>query len=133
MKNRNAAISQERIDTLKLVVDQAFEWCDIQNLHGFRIRAFDFRDDGEKGGFCFTGGGIGGKNEIVVCIKNDLGGGDLYGTKGFPSACVDEILHKGREAVKDIGAAHGVLLSGKRKHPARAEIGQRKDVLVFIL
>lgn len=126
MKDGDTAIAEKHIDAFKLVVDQAFQRCDIQHLDRFCHRAFDLRDDGEEGRFRLTRCGIRGQNQVVVGVKDDLGGGDLNGAQCLPSACIDEILHERGKTMEYVFGAHGLLLSEK-ENSARAENGHRRD------
>ena len=124
MKNGNSAVAQKRVDALKLVVDQAFQGRYIENVNRFRKRAFHFADDGKKDGLRFSRSRIGGKDQIVVGVKNNFCRFDLNGTNGFPPVCINKILYERGKAIENLGRIHEINLS--KKNSARA-VGRRRN------
>ena len=113
----DARLGTQVIRPQKLIVDQRLERADVDRPHRSGRILKKLGEDGEKGSLRLAGSGGGTQQHVVIGIENGIPRRHLNGTQRLPVIAVDEILHKGRIAVKYIHGAAFFPGCGRR-HPS---------------
>ena len=85
----------------ELVVDERLERADVERAHAGRRVLVKEGEDGEERRLGFARGGRGREKDVLVGVKDRLGGSNLNGAQVLPRMVVDKVLHKRCKAVKD--------------------------------
>ena len=99
MRHGNGGCGKKLLHTGKLIVDQAFQGCNIQNADPLTRRGIFIKigKDREKGGLCLSGGGRSREEKIVLTFKDHTRGIQLCFTQTFPAVGIDIFADKGRK------------------------------------
>ena len=101
MGDGNAGLVAQLGDAPELVVDEGFERRDIDDADGLGHIVAELRKNGEKRRLCLAGSGLGRQQEVVLRMKEDIGGGDLDFAEMIPAAAIDKFPHKRAVFVKN--------------------------------
>ena len=97
----NVRFLAQLVQPLELVVDEGFQRPDVDRAHRGRGIFAELGENGEERCLCLSRSGGRTKQQVVVGVENDIAGGDLNRTEGFPVVLIDIVLQKRRIAVKN--------------------------------
>ena len=97
----NVRFLAQLVQPLELVVDEGFQRPDVDRSHRGRGIFAELGENGEERCLCLSRSGGRTKQQVVVGVENDIAGGDLNRTEGFPVVLIDIVLQKRRIAVKN--------------------------------
>ena len=94
MRDGDTGLVAKLGDASELVVDEGFERRDIDDPDGLRHIVVELRKNGEKRRLGLAGSGLGRQEEIILRVKENIGGGDLDLAEMVPAAGIDKLPHK---------------------------------------
>ena len=93
-KNRNTGLFTDLIETAKLVVDESLQRGNIKNANCAGGVFVQQRENREKGGLGFPGGGGCCQKNIVFCTENSITCSILDAAKCLPAGAIDIVLNE---------------------------------------
>ena len=106
--NGNIGLDAKVLKAHELVVDERFEWADIDGTDACRRVLPEIGEDGEERGLRFAGRSLRGEQHVLIGVEDGFCSRHLDGAKALPVVVVDEVLHERRVAIED---AHSVYCS----------------------
>ena len=100
--DRNFRLPAEVVEPLELVVDERFQWTDVEGADRTGRILEEEGQNREEGRFRLAGGGGGGEQEVGVGVKDRVTCGDLDCAQRLPAVAVDELPDERGVALKDL-------------------------------
>ena len=107
MRHANSTFIQQLVHAIELIVDQTFQWRDIDDTDALRRIFPKISDDWKESSLCFAACCPGGQQQMMIGKKQRFRRRHLDRTQAVPVVTVNIFADKIRKAVKNlIGFQH---------------------------